>query len=277
MRALVTGAAGFIGQHLVAQLDQMGHQVTAVDRRPPLWDDALQIDLLQEIPDLSAFDVVFHLAGQPGVRQSFEEFDLYLAENVLLTKRLLDAAVDADLEAFVFASSSSVYGRSGGTPRPVSPYGITKLAAEHLARVYRDSFGVPSVGLRYFTVYGPGQREDMAFSRFIRAIQADEPITLYGRGAHRRRFTFIEDVIAATIHAAGAEPGVYDVAADTPRSVLEGLSLIETALDRKAQVTHAGMPAGDPVYAPPPRNSIVEWATVDLEEGIALQVADALG
>ena len=176
--------------------------------------DTIRKDVREVGPaDLDGLDAVIHLAGQPGVRASWgEEFDVYLRENVLSTQRLLEAARSAGLQKFVIASSSSVYGQAerfptleSDTPRPVSPYGVTKLAAEHLCHLYHTAFGVPVAMLRYFTVFGPRQRPDMAFHIFCRAALEGRPLTVFGDGRQTRDFTYVTNVVQANI-LAGTRP-----------------------------------------------------------------------
>jgi len=251
--ALVTGVAGFVGTALARRLLADGDEVVGVDALTDYYDPALKRANLATIPqrgftfvegDLNALDldalldgvpVVFHEAGQPGVRSSWgEDFGTYVNANVLATQRLLEAARRAPaLCRLVYASSSSVYGNAPAyptteddLPRPHSPYGVTKLAGEHLCTLYAHNFGVPTVSLRYFTVYGPGQRPDMAFSAFIRAAQAGRPIEVFGSGQQVRDFTFVEDVVDANLRAAAGDvaPGsVFNVSGGTSISVNEVL------------------------------------------------------
>lgn len=224
MDALVTGAAGFVGSHLCRRLLDAGDRVRGVDVFTPYYDRRVKEDHLRAIGGHHAFtfleadlvttdlgallddvDVVFHLAGQPGVRASWgREFDVYLRDNVAATQRLLEAVAHRNLRKFVYASSSSVYGDAEAfptaetvAPRPVSPYGVTKLAAEHLCELYRANLGVPTASLRLFTVYGPGQRPDMAFSRLVSAAVDATPFTLFGDGRQTRDFTYVDDVTRA--------------------------------------------------------------------------------
>ena len=226
--ALVTGAAGFIGSHLSERLLDDGVEVRGVDRFSDYYDVALKranLALLESRPGFSftegdlneldlaqlldGVDVVFHLAAQPGVRASWgREFEIYLRDNLLATQRLLEESRSHELRRFVFASSSSIYGdaehfptKETDAPGPVSPYGVTKLAAEHLGRQYFKGFGVPTVALRYFTIFGPRQRPDMAFNRFISAGLDGEPIAVFGDGLQERDFTYVSDAVAATIAA----------------------------------------------------------------------------
>lgn len=261
---LITGAAGFIGSHLAERCLSLGWSVTAVDVFTDYYDEAVKrrniADALQH-PDLTLIEgdlldldldellsrvsLVFHLAAQPGVRASWEEFELYTRLNIIATQRLLHAAAGAQVERLVIASSSSVYGDAETFPtpenvvlRPVSPYGVTKAATEHLARLYWQSFGVPTVCLRYFTVYGPRQRPDMAFNRLISRALAGEPFEIFGDGEQTRDFTFVADAISGTISAGKrGRPGAsYNIGGGSRRSmnnVLDTLDgLIPSPVDR---------------------------------------------
>ncbi|HKQ57986.1 MAG TPA: NAD-dependent epimerase/dehydratase family protein [Candidatus Eisenbacteria bacterium] len=273
--ALVTGAAGFIGSHLVERLLADGVTVTGVDAFTDYYDPALKrANLAQALAhprfrliemDLGAADlaalpdvrVVYHQAAQPGVRASWgAEFAAYAHHNVLATQRLLERYRGTPLERFVYASSSSVYGDAERyptdetlLPRPFSPYGVTKLAGEHLVLLYGRNFGVPVVALRYFTVYGPRQRPDMAFHRFCRAMLAGEPIAVYGDGKQSRDFTFIADAIEANRRAwKDAKPqGVYNVGGGSQVDVLEAILILEKALGVKANIRFEARPPGDPL------------------------------
>lgn len=232
MHVLVTGAAGFIGSHLVEALLARGDRVRAVDCFTDYYPPATKEDNLRAASGnpgfelhrvdlrsadltglLDGIDVVFHQAGQPGVRLSWAEgFATYESINIGATQRLLEASRNVGLERFVFASSSSVYGNApryptteADLPRPRSPYGVTKLAAEHLCGLYADNWGVPTISLRYFTVYGPRQRPDMAFNRLIRAALTTESFPLYGDGSAIRDFTHVSDVVAANLAASTAD------------------------------------------------------------------------
>jgi UDP-glucose 4-epimerase len=229
LKALVTGAAGFIGSHLAEELVRQGWTVVGLDSFTDYYARALKernLSRLRETPGfelvtgdllsadlellLQSVEVVFHQAGQPGVRRSWgRSFDAYTNNNILATQRLLEASLSlGSLQRFVFASSSSVYGDSPDLPysertlpQPVSPYGVTKLAAEHLCRLY-SHLGVPAVSLRYFTVYGPRQRPDMAFTRFIQSLLEGTEIVVYGDGEQTRDFTYVSDIVAANMAAA---------------------------------------------------------------------------
>jgi UDP-glucose 4-epimerase len=273
--ALVTGAAGFIGSHLVERLLEDGAQVTGVDCFTDYYDPTLkrrnlegalshprfrllEIDLgaadLSALPEVT---VVFHQAAQAGVRASWgRDFASYVHHNVLATQRLLERYQKSRLERFVYASSSSVYGDAeryptdeSMLPRPFSPYGVTKLAGEHLVLLYGRNFGLPVAALRYFTVYGPRQRPDMAFHRFSRALIAGEPITVYGDGKQSRDFTFIADAIEANVRAwkRSSPQGVYNVGGGSQVEVLEAIHILEAALDTKAVLRFEPLPPGDPL------------------------------
>ena len=224
MRCLVTGVAGFIGSHLAEVLLDQGHTVIGIDCFTDYYarefkernllglkekkefqlieTDLLNLDL---VALLKQVDWVFHLAAQAGVRASWGmNFEIYTHNNILATQKLLEASKDTELKGFIYASSSSVYGDTKQLPtpertylQPLSPYGVTKLAAEHLCYLYYKNFGVPTVALRYFTVYGPRQRPDMAFHRFLKAALMEGEIEIYGDGQQSRDFTYISDIVTA--------------------------------------------------------------------------------
>jgi nucleoside-diphosphate-sugar epimerase len=275
VRALVTGCAGFIGSHLVESLLADGHTVLGIDcfndnyRRAPKLANltrARDHDTFEFVPfDLARGDlfdlvadseVIFHLAAEPGVRSSWgDRFELFVRNNVLATQRLLEAAAVERPRRVVYASSSSIYGnaeslptRESAVPAPFSPYGVTKLAGEHLCQLYRENHGVEAVMLRYFTVYGPRQRPDMALHRFCAAAIAGEPITLFGDGSQRRDFTFVEDVVRATRAAAVApEPrnGVYNIGGGSQVSLRTVLELLAGLAGRPLDVRREDTVVGD--------------------------------
>ena len=271
----MTGAAGFIGSHLVDRLLAGGVTVTGVDCFTDYYDPALKrqylaaalahprfrlLELELGTADLSALpavQVVFHQAAQAGVRSSWgADFAAYTHHNVLATQRLLERYRGEPLERFVYASSSSVYGDAERyptaetmLPRPISPYGVTKLAGEHLALLYARNFGLPVVALRYFTVYGPRQRPDMAFHRFCRAMLSGEPITVYGDGKQSRDFTFIADAIEGNLRAWRTPNawGVYNLGGGSQVEVREAIAILEEALGVKATLRFEPRPPGDPL------------------------------
>jgi UDP-glucuronate 4-epimerase len=199
---------------------------------------------------------IFHLAGQPGVRGSWgPQFTRYVRNNILATQRLLEISVRARPARFIYAGSSSVYGEQppGPTsetalPSPLSPYGVTKLAAEHLCHLYRRAHGIPVVALRFFTVYGPRQRPDMAFHRFIEAMRANREITLFGDGSQTRDFTYVDDIVAALVAAGETNDaaGVYNLGGGTPASVRQVLAILEKLAGRPARLKIEKDPVGEP-------------------------------
>ena len=239
MHCLVTGVAGFVGSHIAERLLADGHQVCGIDafidyydrsikeqnlERPRCWQAFSFVEgnlvTMPLLPLLEGVDWIFHQAAQAGVRASWgEEFARYVECNILATQRILEAALRiGSIKRFINASSSSVYGDTSQLPiredaplHPVSPYGVTKLAAENLCTLYYRNFEVPTVSLRYFTVYGPRQRPDMAFHRFCKALLRDEPIRVYGDGYQTRDFTYIGDIVEANLRAATSEAAVGQV------------------------------------------------------------------
>ena len=267
MRYVVTGAAGFIGSHLTAALGAAGHDVVGVDAFTDYYDparkrenaeglDVVEADL--ESADLALLldgvDGLFHLAGQPGVRASFgEDFELYVRRNVVASGRVFEAAARSGTRV-VYASSSSVYGDAESfptsedvRPRPISPYGVTKLACEHLHYALARSSGLEAVGLRFFTVYGPRQRPDMAMTRMLEALAEGTSFPLYGDGSASRSFTYVADAVAATIAAMGngAAGAVYNVGGGQEASMSEAIALAESIAGRELRVEAQAAAAGD--------------------------------
>ncbi len=303
MKCLVTGAAGFIGSHLCERLLETGNSVVGLDAFIPYYPRALKEANLVGLRVNRRFDfvhadlrsdplsewledveVIFHLAAVPGLPRSWTEFDLYESCNVSATQRLLEAAKSCrSLQRFVYASTSSVYGRyaSGDESlptRPISPYGATKLAAEHLARAYGEEFGLPLTVLRYFSVYGPRQRPDMGYHKFIQAILRDEPISVFGDGRQVRGNTYISDCVEATIAAAQSLPGeTFNVGGGETASVWDILTQLESIIGRSARVIQKPARAGDQRYTCADTTRLTThlgWKpSVGLEEGLAKQVA----
>ncbi len=275
MRAVVTGAAGFIGSTLAERLVADGHEVLGVDCFTPSYDVATKVSNLEVLraaqpfrfaqvdlraeplePLLDGVDVVFHQAALAGVRASWDHrFADYATHNVLATQRLLEASRAVGVRRFVYASSSSIYGNALShpttedvAPMPFSPYGVTKLAGEHLIRAYAQNFDLHAVALRYFTVFGPRQRPDMGIYRIVRAAITGERFRLFGDGSQRREFTYVDDVVEANLLAANAllEPGfVCNIAGGSDISMLELLGLVEELVGAPVDVERAEPMPGD--------------------------------
>ena len=264
MKYAVTGAAGFIGSHLAEALQVAGHGVVGIDSFTDYYDPAVKernarafevrrLDLARDELNFAGFDGVFHLAGQPGVRSFGDVFPLYVERNVLASQRVFEAAAAAGARV-VFASSSSIYGEAERyptaeevPPRPVSPYGITKLACEHLARAYATSFGLDAVVLRYFNAYGPRQRPDMAFPRILDALASGKPFALFGDGEQSRSFTYVADVVAASVLAMERAPtrATYNVGGGEEATMNATIALLESIADRELDVRREEAVAGD--------------------------------
>jgi UDP-glucuronate 4-epimerase len=264
VRYAVTGAAGFIGSQLAEALQTAGHDVVGIDSFTDYYDVALKernaralsverLDLARDELDFTGFDGVFHLAGQPGVKSFGDVFPLYVERNVLASQRVFEAAAAAGARV-VFSSSSSIYGEAERYPtsedvwpRPLSPYGITKLTCEQLARAYARSFGLDAVVLRYFNAYGPRQRPDMAFPRIVDALLDGTPFSLYGDGEQSRGFTYVGDVVEATILAMeGAAPGaLLNVGGGEEATMNETIGLLEALAGRTLDVRREEAVAGD--------------------------------
>jgi nucleoside-diphosphate-sugar epimerase len=301
MKCIVTGAAGFIGSHLCEHLLHAGHDVIGVDAFIPYYPRTVkehnlreslaharyqfsEMDLRQDALDgvFVGAEVVFHLAAMPGLAQSWTDFHGYWTCNVLATQRLLEAARRMNgLKRFIYASTSSVYGRfaSGDetlTARPVSPYGVTKLAGENLARAYGETYGLPVTALRFFSVYGPRQRPDMAYHRFIKAMLRGEPLQVYGDGMQIRGNTFITDCVRATAAAVEAVPGeVYNIGGGEAASVWDIIHKLEAIAGRKAKIQRDVARPGDQRYTFADTNKLrrhLGWEPLTtLEEGLARQ------
>jgi UDP-glucuronate 4-epimerase len=291
MRYVVTGAAGFIGSHVAEALMERGHEVVAVDSFTDYYDPALKeenaaafdvsrLDLAEENLALDGFDGVFHLAGQPGVRSFGEVFEDYVRRNLLASRRVFESAAAAGVRV-VFASSSSIYGdaesyptREDAEPRPISPYGITKLGCEQLANAYAKGFGLDTVVLRYFTFYGPRQRPDMALARVIDALAHGAEFELYGDGLQSRSFTYVADGVAATIKAMEkARPGaVYNVGGGSEATMRDVIATLEDLSGRTLDLIERPAAAGDvrrtSADATRIRGDLGWRATTQLEDGL---------
>jgi nucleoside-diphosphate-sugar epimerase len=292
MRYAVTGAAGFIGSHLAEALGAAGHEAVGFDCFTDYYDPALKeenasgldvrrIDLAEDDLDFTGLDGVFHLAGQPGVRSFGDVFPLYLRRNVLASQRVFEAAA-RDGVRVVFTSSSSVYGAAeryptpeDTPPRPLSPYGITKLACEQLADAYAREFGLDCVTLRYFNAFGPRQRPDMAFTRIVNALASGARFDLYGDGGQSRGWTFVSDVVDATMLAMERGSGTYNVGGAIEASMNEAIAILEGIAGRALEVHRTEPVPGDQRRTSADTTRILSelgWAPrVSLEEGLRRQ------
>lgn len=267
MRYLVTGAAGFIGSQLMERLLEDGHDVVGIDSFTDYYDlalkeenaagkEILRFDLAEQgLAGLAdGADGIFHIAAQPGVRASWgTSFDIYTRRNLLATQRVFEDAAAAGVRV-AYASSSSVYGNAESyptteqtEPNPISPYGVTKLATEQLARAYRENFGLDAVILRYFTVYGPRQRPDMAFTRLVRALYDGGTFRLFGDGTQSRDVTYVGDVISASIGALerGETGAVYNVGGGNETSMREVIAMLEEISGRQLDLVYEDVAKGD--------------------------------
>jgi nucleoside-diphosphate-sugar epimerase len=305
MRVVVTGCAGFIGSQLSERLVVDGHEVVGVDCLTDYYAVSLKQANLAQLrgrksftyvpadlaevrlePIIDGADVVFHQAAQPGVRGSWgNTFDVYLRNNVLATQRLLEAVKDRPVRKFVYASSSSVYGDAeafptgeDALPQPYSPYGATKLAGEHLVTLYCRNFGVPTIALRYFTVYGPRQRPDMAFHRFIRSALEDRPINIFGDGEQTRDFTFISDALDANLAAATCEAAgmVMNIGGGSRVSVNDVIKRLRDLVGKDVRVSYTQAAQGDVRHTSADTRraaSVLNYAPkVDLRAGLTAEI-----
>jgi UDP-glucuronate 4-epimerase len=294
VRYVVTGAAGFIGSHLAEALLARGDEIVAVDSFTDYYDPALKeenarafevsrLDLAEDELALDGFDGVFHLAGQPGVRSFGEVFEDYVRRNIVATQRVFESAARSGTRV-VFASSSSVYGDAETyptpeelRPNPISPYGITKLACEQLAYAYAKSFGLDVVVLRYFTVYGPRQRPDMAFARIVDALARGASFELYGDGLQSRSFTYVDDAVEATLAAMGdAQAGtLYNVGGGAEATMRDAIATLERVSGRTLDMIERPAAAGDVRRTAADTTRIereLGWrATTELEDGLRAQ------
>jgi UDP-glucuronate 4-epimerase len=294
MKYVVTGAAGFIGSQLAERLLEGGHEVLGVDCFTDYYDIALKeenaagldvarLDLAEEDLDLAGVDGVFHLAGQPGVRSFGDVFEEYVRRNLLASRRVFEAAASAGVRV-VFASSSSIYGEAeryptpeGTEPRPISPYGITKLGCEQLAHAYAQGFGLDAVVLRYFTFYGPRQRPDMALARIVDALARGSSFELYGDGFQSRSFTYVADGVEATMAAMERAPAgsVYNVGGGEEATMRDAIATLERVSGRTLELVESAAAAGDVRRTSADAAEIgldLGWrATTSLEDGLRAQ------
>ena len=275
-KILVTGCAGFIGSHLCERLLAGGHKTVGIDALTDYYDPQVKLGhldnliehrnfnfILGDVLNLDSYraalddaNVVFHLAAQPGVRGSWgDSFDVYARNNILATQKLLEAARSArKLTKFVYASSSSVYGQIQAETvsedyrtQPHSPYGVTKLAAEHLCSLYHANYGLPTISLRYFTVYGPRQRPDMAFHRLVRAALSGQPFSLYGDGTQERDFTYVQDIVDGLMLAAEhpTATGAYNIGGGHVVSLNEVIDLVQELTGKRVKLNRMEAQMGD--------------------------------
>ena len=306
MKPLITGAAGFIGSTLTEKLLKKGHQVIGVDCFIDYYDRSLkennissfidhenftliekninELDLKELLKDV---DYIFHQAAQAGVRSSWgEDFEIYTHNNIMGTQRLLEAAKESNIKKFVYASSSSVYGDTDQLPmketnrlQPVSPYGVSKLAGENLCYLYYKNFNVPTVSLRYFTVFGERQRPDMAFHIFIKAILQDKKLTIFGDGKQSRNFTHVDDIVKANILAAESDVAgeIFNIGGDGKRVVLnDAIDLMEDIIGEKANREYQQVVKGDVKHTSANCSKAKEMLgykpEVEFEEGLEREV-----
>jgi nucleoside-diphosphate-sugar epimerase len=303
MKCLVTGAAGFIGSHLCERLLYAGHTVVGLDTFIPYYPRSIkeanlssafghrgftfhELDLRTDSIDaaLDGVEVVYHLAAMPGLPRSWTDFDLYNSCNIIATQRLLEAVGRLPrLHRFLYASTSSVYGRYGSgdetlPARPISPYGVTKLAAENLCRAYAEEHGLPLIVLRYFSVYGPRQRPDMGYFRFTHALLTGQPVTVYGDGMQVRGNTYVTDCVEASVAALQALPGeIYNVGGGEAVSVWDVLRKLEVLTGCRAMLRREPARPGDQRYTSADTTKMYRhlgWRPrISLDEGLGRQIA----
>ena len=302
MKCLVTGAAGFIGSHLCERLLAEGHEVVGLDAFIPFYPRPLKEMNLSECrrhrrftfhaldlrtddlsPTMDGVEVIYHLAAMAGLPKSWTDFDLYESCNVRGTFRLLEATQKTNLKRFLYVSTSSVYGRYGSgdetlPTRPISPYGVTKLAGENLCRAFAEEKGLPLVVLRYFSVYGPRQRPDMGYNLFIASILRGEPLTVFGDGLQMRGNTYVSDCVSATIAATASVPGeTFNIGGGETVSVWDVLHKLEEILGRKAVVLRQPPRTGDQRTTTADTSKLSRFfgwkPLIGLNEGLNQQVA----
>lgn len=304
MRALVTGVAGFIGSHLAEQLVEKGFSVEGIDCFTPYYPEELKRRNLVRLLDRQNFhfvagdiidvdlgdlvgncDIVFHLAAQPGVRASWSSFSEYARNNLLATQALLESCAKTGKKRFVFASSSSVYGDAERYPtperaalKPSSPYGVTKEGAERLCRLYHSKSWARVVILRYFTVYGPRQRPDMAMNRFIEMMLSNRPVPVYGDGRQVRDFTYVSDIVDGTIKAAEVDVlgETFNIGGGNPVALIDVLKILKEKTNTNSVISHEPAQRGDvsktAADISKARKLLGYRPVVPLREGLANQV-----
>ena len=273
--ALITGVAGFIGSSLAAKLLKDNFNVIGIDSFTNNYSARIKeknienclkhtnfslirqdLDTLDLSASVEKADYFFHLSAQPGVRASWgKEFATYVKNNISVTQKILESLKNnTTLKKFVFASSSSVYGNQSSMmnedtslTRPVSPYGVTKLAAENLANLYFKNYGVPTISLRYFTVYGPKQRPDMAFTRFFYSIIKEQKLTIFGNGEQTRDFTYVDDVVKATMNAAASDHvgEILNIGGGSVFSLMQITEFMKEITEQKLEINFKKEQKGD--------------------------------
>ena len=273
--ALITGVAGFIGSSLAEKLLKDNFKVIGIDSftnyySPHIKEKNIEnclkhpnfslihqdLDTLDLSASVEKAEYFFHLSAQPGVRASWgKEFATYVKNNISVTQKILESLKNnTTLKKFIFASSSSVYGNQSSKmneetslTRPVSPYGVTKLAAENLANLYFKNYGVPTISLRYFTVYGPKQRPDMAFTRFFYSIIKEQKLTIFGNGEQTRDFTYVDDVVKATINAATSDHvgEILNIGAGSVFSLMQITEFMKEITEQKLEINFKKEQKGD--------------------------------
>jgi nucleoside-diphosphate-sugar epimerase len=301
MNCLVTGAAGFIASHLCRRLLKEGFKVVGIDSFTDFYPKKIKERNIKSLRNdenfkliaadlndldlkkiLKKTDYVFHHAAQAGVRTSWgDNFIAYLKNNIEATQNLLEAAKGLNLKKFIYASSSSVYGNCPDLPMsetspllPLSPYGVTKLAAENLCLLYHSNYGVPSISLRFFTVYGPGQRPDMAFHKFFKAIAKGTEIPVYGDGNQTRDFTYIDDVIDANLASLkiGKVGEIYNIGGGTQKKLKDIFPLLENICQKKVRIVSKEREKGDMLHT----LASIEKARKDLNYSPQIKLRDGL-
>ena len=301
MKALVTGCAGFIGSHLVDELLEQGYEVVGIDCFTDYYPggikeanisnalknknfEFIEADIL-DMKKLPEVDYVFHLAAQAGVRASWgKSFEIYTRNNIEATQKLLEFYKDRAIKKFVYASSSSVYGdaklpmNEDSLLKPVSPYGVTKLAGENLCYLYWKNYNVPTVSLRYFTVYGPKQRPDMAIHKFVKTIFKGDEITVFGDGTQTRDFTYVDDAVEANVLAAESDDvgGVFNIGGGSRISVNDLVKLMGDIIEKKAKIKNIEKQKGDvkdTLADITKTTKILKWKPkINIEEGLKRQI-----
>jgi len=302
-KVLITGCAGFIGSHTAEKLLSEGYRVIGIDCFTDYYSRKQKEKNIKSLVNnknfrmiegdlneinlkdiLSEVAYVFHVAAQPGVRQSFEMFSVYVKNNILATQRLLECTKDSRIKKFIYSSSSSVYGNTKQLPiketaplRPISPYGVTKLAGENLCYAYQKNYNIPLIILRYFTVYGPRQRPDMAFHNFIKSIFKERYIEIYGDGEQTRDFTYITDVVNANILAMKSGiTGAFNIGGNKSISINDVIKIMERLIGKKARIRYIDAEKGDVLHTKADTNKANNYLDyrprISIEDGLKKEI-----